>query len=558
MPPYPRNSLVSPRPGALAPQTSSLVPPIPQPTVPDLALGHYDPVESLRNTGRGIGEFALGLLPGSGDVMAVQDSVRAGGQMEEAARRGDYGQAALKGVESLVSGAGALPVVGGVTRGVSKLTTKTLGRLRPWLAKTVDKRLVEDLLRRPDVSQVERNLLTEALDEYSDKRIDVARFTSSVQRKLLPLQVLEVNPRPPGVGPPLQDYMRSGRSSVHPGDIPANDSQSIVGEHARVYWGESVPDVGSHFTVPNTYAHTRSYDLMDGTRKVLEVQSDLIQHELDTAVLYDPYYSSNLTRDQVREFFDFRRDHKKTWWKRIVREETRLAAGEGKSAVEFPTGETAAKIQTWVADENYFDLSSFSVRVDETLDTYSNDYRDIVRDPSEWKSYLYEILPKQNPLFRRSDVSLKSIADASVSYGPGGSDENVLQYLLAEYGPYVIGRHPEVKTLSALGTMSKKEFLEFVEENPLSPDEFVKSLRYIEHNFYRVNDLVETTKVPDKYKGLYDLYDKDIRNFVKKTYGAREITDPYGNSWMHIDLAPEEKNRLIDVFSQRETGNSTA
>lgn len=79
-----------------------------------------------------LAELALGVLPGSGDVMAAQDSGRYGRNMLQALGQGDYGRAASSGLMSLASGLGALPMVphllaifaGPAAKTANKLTLK--------------------------------------------------------------------------------------------------------------------------------------------------------------------------------------------------------------------------------------------------------------------------------------------------------------------------------------------------------------------------------------------------------------------------------------------------
>lgn len=66
------------------------------------------PVSSLFQP---MAELGLGMLPGSGDVMAMQESQEAGQKMADAWRAGDYGKAASSGIEATVLGLGALPMV---------------------------------------------------------------------------------------------------------------------------------------------------------------------------------------------------------------------------------------------------------------------------------------------------------------------------------------------------------------------------------------------------------------------------------------------------------------
>lgn len=60
---------------------------------------------------RAMVDALLGAAPGAGDVMAAQDSQRAGQVMAQALAGGDYGRAASSGLESLVHALGALPMV---------------------------------------------------------------------------------------------------------------------------------------------------------------------------------------------------------------------------------------------------------------------------------------------------------------------------------------------------------------------------------------------------------------------------------------------------------------
>lgn len=68
------------------------------------ALASYASPENAAN-------LVLGALPGSGDVMAAQESVMLGRDMSDSIRQGDYGAAASSGIQALTAGAGALPFV---------------------------------------------------------------------------------------------------------------------------------------------------------------------------------------------------------------------------------------------------------------------------------------------------------------------------------------------------------------------------------------------------------------------------------------------------------------
>src|SRR5688572_13394599 len=74
----------------------------------------------------------VGMAPGAGDVMAAQDSQRAGQTMAQALAGGDYGRAASSGLESLAHALGALPMVpalGGMIKRASDLPMDQSSRM---------------------------------------------------------------------------------------------------------------------------------------------------------------------------------------------------------------------------------------------------------------------------------------------------------------------------------------------------------------------------------------------------------------------------------------------
>ena len=86
-----------------------------------------------------IANTILGVLPGSGDAMAVKESQLFGQNMSQAFKKGDYGKAASSGLQSLLAGVGALPLVGTVARGV-RASGKTMGQFADALIAELKKR----------------------------------------------------------------------------------------------------------------------------------------------------------------------------------------------------------------------------------------------------------------------------------------------------------------------------------------------------------------------------------------------------------------------------------
>ncbi|MCR4338035.1 MAG: hypothetical protein NUV91_09560, partial [Candidatus Omnitrophica bacterium] len=143
----------------------------------------------------------------------------------------------------------------------------------------------------------------------------------------------------------------------------------------------------------NYFAHTRIEDMDDGeTRRVIEVQSDLFQrgrledeakpkgardylYETEKMPLSEEDIQARMKemresggynearikaaedshREALKLFGDEARQLQKgikkleqysqTWWQRVIREELRKAAVDGKNVLLFPTGETAMKVE---------------------------------------------------------------------------------------------------------------------------------------------------------------------------------------------------------------------
>src|SRR5262249_41391694 len=136
------------------------------------------------------------------------------------------------------------------------------------------------------------------------------------------------------------------------------------------------------------FAHTRVEDLPPSdfaktgqkfagdTRRVIELQSDLFQKgRLDTekiphgaeygAALREAHdrgftgdEANKLATKWVSETKDLSKlePYRNTWWQRIVREEVKQAAKDGKTKLQFPTGETAMKIEGLGGGENRWTL----------------------------------------------------------------------------------------------------------------------------------------------------------------------------------------------------------
>ena len=122
----------------------------------------------VNDYGAPVANLALGILPGSGDVMAVQDSQRHGQRMADALRAGEYGKAVEAGLWSAAAGLGALPFVPALATNAGKVMESRSSTLYNFPSRTqrgfdddylgaarsdATGRLVEDIEGRPLIAE---------------------------------------------------------------------------------------------------------------------------------------------------------------------------------------------------------------------------------------------------------------------------------------------------------------------------------------------------------------------------------------------------------------------
>ncbi len=258
------------------------------------------------------------------------------------------------------------------------VTTKILKDLEG--KTTVSKQYIMDATNRGDVKQVEKDLIRGLL-ENEGKDVNVAEFADKVKAELLPLKRNDAGSAFEQVN--LPDNIR-GDVENYKAHIYSSPIKTSAGD---IHFGEGEP--GSK----NYFGHTRVEDVVTGmnketdTRRVLEVQSDLYQKgNLDKEVGngYDferlaeleakkkageSYSKSDLTNLQaIKKEFEKNPSKNPLILKqysnpsahfRMVREEVKQAAKDGITRLQFPTGETAMKIEGLGENRHWFSPESF-------------------------------------------------------------------------------------------------------------------------------------------------------------------------------------------------------
>jgi hypothetical protein len=258
----------------------------------------------------------------------------------------------------------------------NNLTLKTLERLNGRIS--VSKQYISDLSNTKDLKKAEREIIQKVLQEFPDGKINVKEFEDKVKRELLSLKIRRTSfAHHDNVVLPAHLRGNIAKYSEHFYSSPVRSTAEFTHFSGFGVYGKN-----------NYFAHSRIED-MEGnkTRRVLEIQSDLFQNgrieieEFTQGELnFEEAKKALEDGKEVRPVMDFMGDHdigkpiktlkelsnaktnefavrkeipdfhkllqyRRCWHERIIQEEIRKAAKDGKSHLQFPTSETAMKIQ---------------------------------------------------------------------------------------------------------------------------------------------------------------------------------------------------------------------
>ena len=255
----------------------------------------------------------------------------------------------------------------------------------------------------------EKNLYTEALFNSSKGDVvDVNEFANEVKNNLIPLKLSH-----PIISSKGNKYLRWEGIT-----LPSEQRGPVANYSEHIYESPIKTSAGEqHFSsqdYPNYFAHTRVEDLPSkkaaskiksdpfdqtgdfigdpesgfrvdksilkgsgkgDTRRIIEVQSDLMQKgrlENETKEAYLKGYKDYEERLSHEEGINKLKQYESTWFQPVIRSELKQAAKDGKKFVQFPTGETAMKIEG-LGREGRFQLVQESLARDsEVLATKDN------------------------------------------------------------------------------------------------------------------------------------------------------------------------------------------
>ena len=475
------------------------------------------------------------------------------------------------------------------------LTTKILKDLEG--KTTVSKQYILDATNRPELKQVERDLIRQLLETEKGDTIEAARFANKVKSELLPLKLNKDAMSLTGRG-----YLNKYENISLPNELRGN-----VANYVEHIWESPIKTSAAeiHFgrMSENYFGHTRIEDMADNkTRRVIEVQSDLYQkgnlenekvgmrakvqgrdseffvqgldsvdqkvsnyigsdnsfkqiaknviketsldksflNQIDERILdiestYNSFKnkteSSMYSKKEIKRLVKYYSDSLNIWREirnnlpdinnysiarnieilrlkqyndptahfRMVREEIKQAAVDGKTKLQFPTGETAMKIEGLGELGRWIPTS----RVGEIDRLYGqgglNQVADINLRPNELKVGL----------------SVKQM-------GQGG--DWVITDVLGDGKFKAVPKEKYGQIKPHVGDILPEDLARFSES-------------------FDISGKVDTNNP------IYKFYEKDLGKYLTNKYGAERVTDSKGVGWYEINIKSEYKG-AVEAFKR--------
>jgi hypothetical protein len=422
------------------------------------------------------------------------------------------------------------------------LTTKILKDLEG--KTTVSKQYILDATNRGELKQVERDITRQVLDTMPGNTVDVNEFADKIKSELLPLKV------------ETKKFSKNGGSSTGSTKyesiaLPDELRGNVANYKENIYESPIATSAGDvHFAgkAKNYFGHTRIEDMADNkTRRVIEVQSDLYQKgnlEREVDVKYRGIRIKDVEKQiadleeriaseggrfsresdikslgevkqllkgleqekavKMKEIAPLQQYNDPTAHFRMVREEIKKASQDGKTKLQFPTGETAMKIEGLGQGENrWFDVN-YGTRVDtrsmkvgdEITHTNQLETNDV---GSHW--IITDVL---------GDGKFKAVPKDGLQRAVGDETDTMFT---------------NTSDMLSYGEQHAKDYLDDYSET------------------FDISGKVDTNNP------IYKFYEKEVQKYLNK-FGGKRVVDDKGVSWIEIPITKEQGISPVDAFGK--------
>jgi hypothetical protein len=421
------------------------------------------------------------------------------------------------------------------------VTLKSLERMaKETKTAKVARQYLLDLVQRPDVKQAEKDLMRRFIDMEEDM-VDTQSFAEKVKSELLPLKrggsTADTKSGTTYEGVSLPDELRGPIANysehIYESPIKTSAAKYHFGDESDSYFAhtriEDVADPASKMTGNERWSG-KFAEIPTKTRRVIEIQSDLFQkNRLESEVqetigdwtpeqLADEledmrkagdtgsYYKelSKIQDDFARKSEEVKKlePYRNTWWERVVREEVKQAAKDGKTKLQFPTGETAMKIEELGARNNWN-----LVRTEGTA-----------------------------PNLRIADRALKP-EDLKVGEEVAdGAGHWIITDVLGE-GKFKAVPKNVVDNVNSGRVKTGNGIID-----DMATDAGRKT--YIN----RFSEQFDISGKVDTNNPIYRFYNKDVQRYLSKKYGGKVVTDPQGVKWIELEVPKDAGKLPVEAF----------
>lgn len=396
-------------------------------------------------------------------------------------------------------------------------------------------------------------------------KIPVQEFADKVKARLLPLDSVSTNKSGNA------DFVTRYENITLPDDLRGNVANytekiytsPIDTSAGDVHFGHSFVDSEAR---RGYFAHTRIEDMAPSpyesanpitgkrsgsVRRVIEIQSDLFQKgrledEIDKLVpqSFGPATESSLKNDikslekgisdnlsgGTRNILQNKIEEKKallsaledkraelsplqpyrnTWWERIIREEVRTAAQDGKTKLQFPTGETAMKIEGLGAvNQKWGNYTQKLPLTPENLEKGLRVGDEVGRIPTI-NDFTPDVMDKW--------IITEVLGDGKFKAVPKSGLQNAV-------GDYTDTMFNNTTDMLYYGEHHAKDYL----------DDYAET--------FDISGKVDTSNP------IYKFYEKDVQKYLKNKYNAQVVTDEQGVQWVQMDV-PKDANKIpVEAF----------
>lgn len=334
------------------------------------------------------------------------------------------------------------------------------------------------------------------------------------------------------------------------------------------------------------------------TRRVIEVQSDLYQKgNLEREYERIPYSErlgvpgehEKIRKGQLDKLAQY---NDPTAHFRMIREEIKKAAQDGKTKLQFPTGETAMKIEgldrlgmeetealhrlegfdtrsASVGDELF--LNDFGEPDYKVLRPYSGDTNSgntLLTHPENIK---FEGTAEEylNRLWEQSEETQKRMIKISgVKKDADGmyNDSDIIEGILDNVSAGIKDRKDPSITFNKIvnDILGEKRIVEVGENRVQTSSPYM----YSDDIVFELSDTPQTLReVRDLYKDvppegkvdtnnpIYKFYENEMQKYLKR-FGAQRVTDDKGVSWFEVPIKEEYGKRPVQAFQSVANDNT--